>query len=65
MGSGQSCNLVADKLICLVLGPGDLEKLATALHFKGLDFLLQIRCQGPAFTAIQEDGDDHAELCRA
>ena len=58
VGSGKSCILLAVKLICLVLGPGDTEMSAWALHFDGLDFLLQIRCQGPVSTAIQEDGDN-------
>ena len=58
MGSGKSCNPVADKLIYIVLCPGDPERSELALHLQGLGFLLQIRYQGPAFAAIQEGGVD-------
>ena len=49
------CDLIAHKVVCLPLMPGDAEQTPEALGLKRLDSPGGFCCQCPGFAAVEQD----------
>lgn len=58
LGSGQGLCLAADTVVTLVPSPRSVQESPEIFCLQHFDLLLEVCCQGPAFAAAEQDGND-------